>query len=267
MNKLTPIDHQDQRVLTTAQLAEAYGTDSKNVNDNFYSNKKRYAQGKHYFELRGEELKAFKASTEISGNLKFAPVLYLWTEKGAWMHAKSLNTDQAWDAYEMLVDDYYRVKQPSLDTSALSPELQMFNQIFNAVARIELGHTEMQKKLAGVEKRQEQITEVLSLNPTEWRKKTNSLLSKIAQARGGFDAYREVRKESYQKLEERARCDLSRRLTNKRRKMLEEGVAKSRVDKTNRMDVIADDARLTEVYLAIVKEMAIQYRVESEVTV
>jgi len=36
--------------------------------------------------------------------------LYLWTEKGAWLHAKSLNTDQAWDAYEALVDDYYRIK-------------------------------------------------------------------------------------------------------------------------------------------------------------
>ena len=31
------------------------------------------------------------------------------TEKGAWLHAKSLNTDQAWEAYESLVDDYYRL--------------------------------------------------------------------------------------------------------------------------------------------------------------
>ncbi|WP_207642469.1 hypothetical protein [Desulfosporosinus sp. I2] len=31
------------------------------------------------------------------------------TITGAWLHAKSLNTDRAWKAYETLVDDYYRV--------------------------------------------------------------------------------------------------------------------------------------------------------------
>ncbi|GMA52640.1 hypothetical protein GCM10025857_39970 [Alicyclobacillus contaminans] len=40
-----------------------------------------------------------------------------------------------------------------------------------------------------------------------------------------------------------------------------EGAAKSKIDKVNKMDVIADDARLTEIYLAVVKEMAIRYQV------
>lgn len=33
--------------------------------------------------------------------------LYLWTERGAMLHAKSLNTDIAWEAYERLVDYYF----------------------------------------------------------------------------------------------------------------------------------------------------------------
>ncbi|KPD09723.1 antirepressor, partial [Aneurinibacillus migulanus] len=94
MNQLQIIQHNGQRVLTTTQLAEAYGTDNKHINDNFQNNRKRYTLGKHFFELKDEELKSFKATTKISGNLKFAPVIYLWTEKGAWMHAKSLNTDK-----------------------------------------------------------------------------------------------------------------------------------------------------------------------------
>lgn len=121
MNQLQVIEHNEQRVLTTAQLAEAYGTDSDNINDNFQNNATRYKEGKHYFALKGADLKQFKASQKISGNLKFAPVIYLWTEKGAWMHAKSLNTDKAWEAYETLVDDYYRVKEEQLK---LSPEVQ-----------------------------------------------------------------------------------------------------------------------------------------------
>lgn len=110
MSQLQVIEYDSQRVLMTPELAVAYGTDSKHLNDNFQNNSKRYVFGKHYFCLEGEELKTFKASTEISGNLKFAPKLMLWTEKGAWMHAKSLNTDKAWEAYDLLVDDYYRIK-------------------------------------------------------------------------------------------------------------------------------------------------------------
>ncbi|MDE5620138.1 MAG: hypothetical protein K2O29_09960 [Ruminococcus sp.] len=37
--------------------------------------------------------------------------LYLWTESGALLHAKSLNTDKAWVVYEFLVDTYFRVQK------------------------------------------------------------------------------------------------------------------------------------------------------------
>ena len=37
--------------------------------------------------------------------------LYLWTEKGALLHAKSLNTDKAWQVYDYLVDFYFRAKE------------------------------------------------------------------------------------------------------------------------------------------------------------
>lgn len=37
--------------------------------------------------------------------------LYLWTERGALLHAKSVNTDKAWDVYEQLLDVYFRTKE------------------------------------------------------------------------------------------------------------------------------------------------------------
>lgn len=117
-----------------------------------------------------------------------------------------------------------------------------------------------EQRLSLVEKKQDNITEILSLNPTEWRKKVNSLVNSIAQSRDG--AYADVRKESYELLEDRGACQLSIRLTNRKRKMALEGASKSKIDKVSKMDVIADDARLTEIYLAIVKEMAIKNNVE-----
>jgi len=121
------------------------------------------------------------------------------------------------------------------------------------------------QRLTAVERKQDNINELLSLNPTEWRKKVNNIINKIAQSRGGFQAYRDVRNESYKILEERGRCQLSTRLTNRKQKMALEGSPKSKVDKTSKMDVIADDARLTEIYLAVVKEMAIKNDVEMAV--
>lgn len=112
MNQLQVIEHKGQRVLTTSQLAESYGTSSDRISKNFSENKERYKEGKHYILLQGEDLKRFKndfRNSELVG--KNASALYLWTEKGAWLHAKSLNTDEAWEAYEMLVDEYYRVTQ------------------------------------------------------------------------------------------------------------------------------------------------------------
>lgn len=109
MEQIQVIEQNGERVLTTQQLAESYGATPDKISYNFKYNENRYKEGKHFFLLTGEELKEFKsANREFQGSLNR---LYLWTEKGAWLHAKSLNTDQAWDAYEILVDDYYSVKQ------------------------------------------------------------------------------------------------------------------------------------------------------------
>lgn len=104
------VEVKGKRVLTTEQLAKCYDTAPKIIQYNFSYNKQRYTEGKHYISLQGAELKQFKANLEIQGNLKYARILYLWTEKGALLHAKSLNTDKAWEVYDYLVDFYFRAK-------------------------------------------------------------------------------------------------------------------------------------------------------------
>lgn len=110
MTSLQVIDYAGQRVLTTNQLAESFGTDSRRISENFNANKNRYSEGKHFFLVEGDELKHFGEQYGNTVSVTRVSRMYLWTEKGAWMHAKSLNTDRAWDAYEMLVDDYYSAK-------------------------------------------------------------------------------------------------------------------------------------------------------------
>ena len=52
---------------------------------------------------------------------------------------------------------------------------------------------------------------------------------------------------------------LNIRLTNKKKTMALNGICKSKLDKLNQLDVIADDKKLVEGYIAIVKELAIKY--------
>jgi ribosomal protein L17 len=111
MNTPKIVEQNGARVLTTQQLAEAYGTDNRRISENFNANKSRYTEGKHYFLLQGDQLKKFGEQYGNSVSVERVSKLYIWTEKGAWLQAKSLNTDEAWEAYEMLVDDYYTVKQ------------------------------------------------------------------------------------------------------------------------------------------------------------
>lgn len=101
------------RVLTTKQIAEAYGVTKDKIIYNFNYNKDRYILGKHYIEVTGDELRRLKTTCENQMSLKYAKSLYLWTEKGVLLHAKSLNTDKAWEVYDYLVDYYFRVKEKS----------------------------------------------------------------------------------------------------------------------------------------------------------
>ncbi|MCM3079617.1 ORF6C domain-containing protein [Brevibacillus invocatus] len=124
MSKMQVLAYAGQRVLTTAQLAESYGADSERIQKNFNYNKERYQEGKHYILLQGDDIREFRSNFSISEVAPNVNKLYLWTRKGAWMHAKSLNTDEAWEAYESLVDDYYRAIEDPDSFKNLSSEVK-----------------------------------------------------------------------------------------------------------------------------------------------
>lgn len=105
------IEARGLRVLTTKQLAELYGTDPERIKLNYRYNKERYVVGKHIIPIQDSELREFKARYQFDTQFKYAKSLYLWTEKGALLHAKSLNTDKAWEVYDYLVDFYFRAKE------------------------------------------------------------------------------------------------------------------------------------------------------------
>lgn len=110
MENIQQIEVRGMMVLTTKQIAEMYETDTNTISHNFRRNKNKYLLGKHYIEIQGEDLKELKRTGQSVLSLKQVKHLYLWTERGALLHAKSINTPKAWEAYEFLVDHYFRTK-------------------------------------------------------------------------------------------------------------------------------------------------------------
>ena len=99
-----------QRVVSTSFLADSYGVEPVAITKNFNNNKSRYVAGKHFFLLSGKELSDFGVKFPHFNITKMSRKLYLWTERGALYHAKSLNNDKAWDVFDTLVESYFQRK-------------------------------------------------------------------------------------------------------------------------------------------------------------
>ncbi|HGE7910997.1 TPA: ORF6N domain-containing protein [Clostridioides difficile] len=262
MNNLQVIERNNERVLTTQQLADVYETDVNNIQTNFNRNKERFKENVHYFLLQGEYLKEFKNQPTNSQLVsKHSSQLYLWTERGASRHCKILDTDKAWEQFDNLEETYFKVKQqkPSCIEDVLIESLKEMKDL-----RLQVNQANNIALEAKTEVKA--IKEVVSLNATDWRKDTQQLIAKIAKKQGGFEHINLLRRESYELLNNRFGVDLHRRLINKRRKMAEEGVSESKREKVNNLDVIQDDKKLIEGYVAIVKDMALKYGISSDLS-
>lgn len=144
----------------------------------------------------------------------------------------------------------------------LSPQLQVLIQMETRQKQIEARQAEQATALAGLEQKIQNTCEVIALDKTAWRKDSEHLINKIARATGeGYGGIRLVYEEIYRSIESRAGVSLNTRLTNKRNRMAGEGVCKSKRDKLTRVDIIAEDKKLIEIYVAIVKELAVKYGV------
>ncbi|MEV3587033.1 Rha family transcriptional regulator [Paenibacillus larvae] len=124
---------------------------------------------------------------------------------------------------------------------------------------------EQERRLTAVEKRLDDTAELLSMTPINGRQKVIELINKIAESLGGGGkVYQQVWRDSYERLKSRVNCKLNMRLENKKDRLAKEGASKTKINNLTKLDVIFDDVKLAEIYISIVKEMAIQYNVKAD---
>lgn len=246
-------EYRGQRVVTFKDIdtvhERAEGTAKRNFNENI----EHFIDGTDYFKMTYKEFSTNFVPNSKGGNPNNEIVLL--TESGYLMLVKSLTDDLAWKVQRELVNNYFRAKEqkPTCMEDVLIQSLQEMKAVRLQLEEVKKLNTDNKQEI-------QNMRDVITLNPNSWRQDTTKLINAIAQQLGGFDHIKDVREESYKLLDERFGVDVKTRLTYKRRRMADEGVCKSRRDKLTVLDVIKDDKKLIEGYVAIVKEMAIKYK-------
>lgn len=179
-NKMqTPIEWNGQVVITTAQLAEVYGTTADNINNNFSQNSNRFEAGKHYILLTGEELRQFKNLPVINGVVsKNTSRLYLWTRRGASRHCKILGTDKAWEQFDYLEDNYFeRKQQPKLPQTPM----ELLELHYEAIKQVD-------SKVNTLEERFNDFEQSLPLLPEDADDVSKEVKKRVVEVLGGKDS-------------------------------------------------------------------------------
>lgn len=178
------------------------------------------------------------------------------------------NSEKAEEAREYFTRLEEKVKQQVIDYSKLSPELQMFNQIFQQVAKTELEQKKLAERAGQQEKNMKTIIDTFKGTDSDvgTEKWVNRCISKIAESDDfsySFgNKYAAARNESYRRLSDRAGCRLDQQLRNAISRAEERGCTKAQTNQINKLSVIMQNKRLKEIYVSVIKEMMIAYRVE-----
>ncbi|MBB1166696.1 antA/AntB antirepressor family protein [Lacticaseibacillus paracasei] len=197
----------------------------------------------------GKDFSPFSAKTPNGGRPRIEYVMTLDMAKEVAMIQR---TDRGKQARQYFLEVERRYKQGQIDTSGLSLQAQAALAAAQAIAAQE-------QRLNKVSSKVDAISDIVATSTMDWRKATRDLIHRIAKVRQGD--YRVTQGDIYKDVDDRAGAALNIRLTNLRRRMAEEGQSKSKRDKTNKVDVIGNDKRLIEIYMAVVKDHAIKYRV------
>lgn len=183
---------------------------------------------------------------------------YLLTKKGCDMVANKMTGSKGVMFTAMYVDAFHKMDehikqqaQISTPTSQLEA-IKMFVQI----------QEEQQAFNQRIENEVTGIRNIVGIETKNWRNDTNKILSAIAQHLGGGDMHKKIKAEAYTALEEKGRCNLKVRMQNRKGKMLANGATKTQINKLSKLDVINDDPRLIEIYISVIKSMAIKYGVD-----
>lgn len=243
--------NQLQNSISSLEVAEMVGREHKNVLQDI--------RGviAHLGKLKVQPSSYFTESTYINSQNKTMPC-FLLTKQGCELYGNRMTGIEGTAFSVKYIERFNEMEQQQKPKSQLEIMQMQIEQMIKQERELQ----ELKEKTAVLEEKQDNIFSILSLNNDDWRNKVNQIINAIAMKLGGMQYYKDIRKESYQLLEQRAGCLLDRRLENRQSKMALRGQSKTTISKINKLDVIAEDKKLISVYITVIKEMAVKYQLD-----
>lgn len=255
----------NNKVMSDKSIAEIHNMQNKHVREAITKNIKRFKENIDFIDLkkRADLLDPLKLGYSKQA-ITQAEHIYLLSERGYSKLIKIMDTDLAWEIHDQLIDDYfmlrYKPQAPMSMEDIIIYQMEQSKLMKQQIEETKTYALEAKEEVQAVNKKVESIKDVVAIDTHSWREDTKTLINKIATHRGGtHNIYQETRQEAYELLNKRFGVNLEQRLMNKRRRMAEEGISKSKRDKLTKVDIIAEDKKLIEGYLIVVKDMAIKY--------
>lgn len=204
--------------------------------------------GKSNFALADYFLESTYKDTQGKGR-----PCYLVTKKGCELIAHKLTGEKGTIFSARYINRFHEMESTiKTGLSELSPQLQL-------LINMELKQNQLETAVTETKEQVQAIRDAIIINPkAEWRKETNNILTAIGNSIGD---YSKPRHEVYEALKVRASCRPNVLINNLKKRALDNGMAPSKVDKINILDVLENEPRLREIYITIVKEMAIKNKV------
>lgn len=254
---------ESNKSMLAKEIANIHSRELKKVNELINNNKIRFKENIDIVDLKGTEFEVVLKDHEIysQNSINRSENIYLLSERGYSKLLKIMDDELAWEKYDELVDGYFNMRaekkqQFNCIEDIMIAQLKDMKALKGKVQAVEKTTKETKEEVQG-------LKEAVTLSPNQWRKDTATLINKIANKFGGFQHIEPIRKEAYKLLNDTYGVDINRRLLNKKKNMALEGCSKSKIDKTNYLDVIAEDKKLINGYIHIIGKMAVKYGIKN----
>lgn len=231
-----------ENTITSLVVAEMVGREHNNVMKDIRRIIEQLGEVKSYQSY-------FIESTYTSTQNREMPC-YLLTKKGCELYANRMTGEKGTQFAVTYIEKFNEMEQQVQQTVPQVSQAEL-------IAMMAQQNVEQEQRISVIEQKQEDIKQVFTTNVFKWREKVQKIVNTVARNNGG--TYRQTWQKTYSDLESRARCDLDRRLENMRNRARKSGAGKKVVDNINNLDVIDADQKLTEIYLTIIKELALKH--------
>ncbi len=252
MQELQIVEQNETHYVDSREVAEMVGKEHKNLIRDIENYRSVILQSS---KLSPDDY--FVESTYLGANNRQTKH-YLLTKKGCDIVANKMTGSKGILFTATYVDVFHKMDEHIKQQAQLNvPQtpMQALEMMFKAQKDQEQFNQQMQQEITG-------IRHIVGIETKNWRNDTNKMLSAIAQHLGGGAMHQKVKSEAYKALEEKGRCNLKIRMQNRKGKMLANGATKTQINKLSKLDVITDEPRLVEIYISVIKSMAIKYGVD-----